>query len=102
MSFSALTFPTLKVRNGKTAEVMVAIENKYGPAVGAKILSSNTLEKFKSWRLKMFDIRNISYACLKYQVDDVVLLTDPWIVDEPIKSNVIYNFSPARINLGSL
>lgn len=42
----------------------------------------------------MFDIRNISHACLKYQVDDVVLLTDPWIVDEPIKSNVIYKFPP--------
>ena len=45
-------FPHVESTYGKTAEVMVAIENKYGPAVGAKILSSNTLEKFKKLEIK--------------------------------------------------
>jgi hypothetical protein len=42
----------------------------------------------------MHSIENISHACLKYRCNDATLLTDPWIVDEPIKSKVVYKFPP--------
>lgn len=46
----------------------------------------------------MFEIENISHACLKYKCNDLVLMTDPWIVDEPIKSDVVYKFPPQKVS----
>jgi hypothetical protein len=37
-------------------------------------------------------IENISHACLKYHFKNYSLITDPWIVDQPIKSYMIYKF----------
>ena len=37
-------------------------------------------------------IENISHACIKYHFKNFSLITDPWIVNDPIKSFMIYKF----------
>lgn len=37
-------------------------------------------------------IENISHACIKYHFKNFSILTDPWIVDLPIKSYMVYKF----------
>lgn len=37
-------------------------------------------------------IENISHACLKYHFKNFSIITDPWILDLPIKSYMIYKF----------
>ena len=34
----------------------------------------------------------VSHACLRYEIDDIVLLTDPWLTDDPIYCDSIYKF----------
>ena len=37
-------------------------------------------------------IENISHACIKYHFKNFCILTDPWIMDLPIKSYMVYKF----------
>lgn len=44
-------------------------------------------------------IKNISHACLRYQINDKIIITDPWIEDMPIKAGMIYRFPKKNIKI---
>ena len=41
-------------------------------------------------------IENITHACLKFYFKNKILLTDPWIVEDPIKAGMIYKLPRMR------
>lgn len=43
-------------------------------------------------------IVNITHACLKFYFENKVLLTDPWIVKDPIKAGMVYKFPRMRLS----
>ena len=44
-------------------------------------------------------IENISHACIKYHFKNFCILTDPWIMDLPIKSYMVYKFPEQKKNI---
>ena len=41
-------------------------------------------------------IENITHACLKFYFNNKILITDPWIVEDPIKAGMIYKLPRMR------
>jgi hypothetical protein len=83
---------------GQPREQILDNYTAYGEDVTKQVLTENSLRTLTKLRSQMNSIENISHACLKYRCDSVTLLTDPWIVDEPIKSKVIYKFPPQLLS----
>ena len=49
--------------------------------------------------MNKMEVKFVSHACLRYETSEVVLITDPWITDDPIYCDSIYKFPRQKITM---